>query len=213
MPLAFYGASGSPYAWRVWLALEHKHIPYELKTLSFDKGDLKTPEFRALNPRGRVPVVVDDGLALYESAAIVEYLEDKHSREPRLFSADLRDRAIQRRMVREADEYFAQPLERLVEAVLFTQAEKRSHEAITRVCGDLRRELANWETVIKGEYLAGQLSAADFTLYPEIALVLRMASQNPRLIPNDLLGKNIGEWVRRMEELPVVQKTWPPHWR
>ena len=81
------------------------------------------------------------------------------------------------------------------------------------VCGDLTSGTRQWETTIKGEYLAGELSAADFTLYPEIALVLRMASQNPRLIPNDLLGKNIGEWVRRMEELPVVQKTWPPHWR
>src|SRR6266699_2559514 len=35
MALAFYYASGSPYAWRVWLALEHKGIPYERKTLSF----------------------------------------------------------------------------------------------------------------------------------------------------------------------------------
>src|SRR3954462_4236936 len=56
MALVFHGASGSPYAWRVWLALEHKRIPYELRTLSFDKGDLKAAEFRALNPRGRVPV-------------------------------------------------------------------------------------------------------------------------------------------------------------
>ena len=58
--------------------------------LSFDKGDLKTPEFRALNPRGRVPVIVDDGFALFESAAIVEFLEDKQPGEARLFSANLR---------------------------------------------------------------------------------------------------------------------------
>src|SRR5215216_2874463 len=80
MALTFYNASGSPYGWRVWLALEHKGLPYELKMLSFDKGDLKTPEFRALNPRGRVPVIVDDGFPLFESAAIVEYLEDKQPR-------------------------------------------------------------------------------------------------------------------------------------
>ena len=120
MALAFYYASGSPYAWRVWLALEHKGIPYERKTLSFDAGDLKTPEFAALNPRRKVPVIVDEGFALYESGAIVEYLEDKRPGEPRLFSADLRQRALQRRMVREADQYFAAPMERLVEAVLFT---------------------------------------------------------------------------------------------
>ena len=64
MALTFYYASGSPYAWRVWLALEHKAVPYELKQLSFDAGDLKTPEFRGLNPRQKVPVIVDDGFTL-----------------------------------------------------------------------------------------------------------------------------------------------------
>ena len=33
MTVTLYYMSGSPYAWRVWLALEHKRIPYELKTL------------------------------------------------------------------------------------------------------------------------------------------------------------------------------------
>src|SRR5262245_45691355 len=51
MALTFYYASGSPYAWRVWLALEHKRIGYELKTLSFSAGDLRKPEFSAINPR------------------------------------------------------------------------------------------------------------------------------------------------------------------
>jgi hypothetical protein len=70
LSVRFYYGSGSPYAWRVWLALEHKGIPYHRKTLSFDAGDLKTAEFGALNPRRRVPVLVDDDFALAESAAI-----------------------------------------------------------------------------------------------------------------------------------------------
>ena len=45
MAVDFYYASGSPYAWRVWLALEHKGAAYKRTTLSFDAGDLKTPEF------------------------------------------------------------------------------------------------------------------------------------------------------------------------
>jgi len=181
--------------------------------LSFDKGDLKTPEFRALNPRCRVPVVVDDGFALFESAAIVEYLEDKEPGDPLLFSADVHERALQRRMVREADQYFAEALERLVEAVLFTPPDQRSPETVTRACSEIRKELAYWETAIIGDYLAGPLSAADFTLFPEIALVVRMAGRNPGLIPSDLIGPVIASWMRRMENLPVVQKTWPPHWR
>ena len=65
MAVDFYYASGSPYAWRVWLALEHKGAAYKRTTLSFDAGDLKTPKFQALNPRRKVPVLVDDDFVLY----------------------------------------------------------------------------------------------------------------------------------------------------
>ena len=100
MAVRFYYASGSPYAWRVWLALERKGIPYHQKTLSFSDGDLKTQEYGALNPRRRVPVLVDDDFVLAESAAIVEYIEDRWPNGPSLFAREPRKRAIQRRMVR-----------------------------------------------------------------------------------------------------------------
>jgi glutathione S-transferase len=213
MAFTLYYLSGSPYAWRVWLALEHKRIPYELKTMSIDAGDFSRPEFLALNPRHRVPVIVDDGFALYESAAIVEYLEDRRPGQPRLFSADLRQRAVQRRMVREADQYFAAALEKLVDAVLFTPQERWSEEVIAAAYADIGRELALWETLISGEHLAGPLSAVDFTLYPQIALVQRIAGRKPGPAMADLVGPRIGAWMGRMEALPVLQKTWPPHWR
>jgi glutathione S-transferase len=212
MALTLYYMSGSPYAWRVWLALEHKGIAYELKTMSYDAGDFARPEFAALNPRKRVPVIVDDGFALYESAAIVEYLEDKQPVPP-LFSADIRQRAVERRMVREADQYFATALEHLVEAVLFTPKERWSQERIAAAGTELENELAIWETTIAGDYLAGPLSAADFTLYPEIALVRRIGDRNPGLLPEPLIGPKVGAWMRRIEALPVTQTTWPPHWR
>ncbi len=212
MPLTLYYMSGSPYAWRVWLALEHKRMPYELKQISFDGGDFEKPEFLALNPRHRVPVVIDDGFALYESAAIVEYLEDKEPREPRLFSTDLRQRALQRRMIREADQYFAAGLERLVAAVLFTPRERWSKNEIDGAAAEMKRELAMWEAAIAGEYLAGALSAVDFTLYPEIALVERIGKRNAGLLPQ-LCGPRMDAWMRRMEALPLIKKTWPPHWR
>src|SRR5262245_47841317 len=74
MALTFYYGSGSPFAWKVWLTLEHKAIPYDFKLLSFDRGDTKKPEYLAVNPRGQVPTIVDDGFALWESTAITEYL-------------------------------------------------------------------------------------------------------------------------------------------
>jgi len=213
MALTFYYASGSPFAWRVWLALEHKGIPYELKIMSFDAGDLKKPEYLALNPRHRVPVIVDDGFVLYESAAIVEYLEDRFPGEPRLFSADLRRRALERRMVREADEYFVKPMSDLAQAVLFTPKERWSEDRIAGALADLRQELSLWEAAIAGDYLAGALSAVDFTLYPQVALVMRMAGRKPGLVGSDLIGPKVTAWQRRMEGLPITQKTRPPHWK
>jgi len=78
--IRLYYASGSPFAWRVHLALEEKGLAYEPTLLSFQSGDLKTPEYLAINPHGKVPSITDGALSLYESQAIVEYLEDKYPR-------------------------------------------------------------------------------------------------------------------------------------
>lgn len=212
MAVTLYYMSGSPYAWRVWLALAHKGVEVTLRTMSYDAGDFQTPEFLALTPRRRVPVLLDDGFVLYESAAILEYVEERWPHPP-LFSADLRRRAIERRLIREADQYFAERMERLVEAVLFTAEAEREPARIAAICADLKAEYAYWETAIAGDYLSGALSAADFALYPLTALVARMASRNAALIPADLAGPAVAAWMRRMQALPIVQATWPPHWR
>ncbi len=200
--LDFYYASGSPYAWRVWLALAYKGIPFEWKLLSFDAGDLEKPSYRAINPRQKVPAIVDDGFALYESSAILEYLEDKQPA-PRLFSANLRERATQRRMIREADAYFAEAMEHLLEAVM----EKKPADP-----EPMRAEIARWETELTGDFLAGALSAADFTLYPMAALLERV-SKRSQAMPADLIPPRLAAWTARMAAMDIVQKTRPPHWK
>ena len=90
MSITFYYGSGSPYAWRVQLALEHKALPYERKVLSFAAGDTRKPEFVALNPRHEVPTIVDGDFVLYESNAIAEYLEEAYpGRGAPLFPGDV----------------------------------------------------------------------------------------------------------------------------
>ena len=203
MALDFYYASGSPYAWRVSLALEHKHIPHDWKLLSFDAGDLQKPSFHAINPREKVPAIVDDGFALYESSAILEYLEDKQP-EPLLFSADMKQRAIQRRMIGEADAYFAEAMEHLLEAA----AEKKPTDP-----EPMRAEIARWEAALTGDFLAGALSAADFTLYPMTALLERVGKRSPQAVPADVIAPRLAAWMARMAALDIVQKTRPPHWK
>ena len=185
----------------MWLALERKGVPYHQKTLSFSDGDLKTPEYGALNPRRRVPVLVDDDFTLDESGAIVEYIEDRWPNGPALFAHEPRKRAIQRRMVREADHYLADVGTRFARAPSEETAK------------DLKQELALWEGAATGDYLAGELSAVDLTVYPFMALFARIAGKRPDFAKSDFIGPGLSAWMDRMHALPIVQHTWPPHWK
>jgi glutathione S-transferase len=212
MALTFYYGSGSPFAWRVWLALEHKGIPYEFKLLSFSERDTYKPEFLAMNPRHQVPVIVDDGFAHYESAAIVEYL-DELKPQPSLFPGDARRRAQLRRMVCEADQYFSEINGKLLVGVLFAKPEEWDQAAIAKARDNLLQELALWDKAMQGDYLAGELSAADFALYPMLALSMRCEKKKPDLGLKAALPKNISTWMARVEALPYFQRTLPPHWK
>lgn len=209
MSVTLYYGSGSPFAWRVWLALEHKHIPFELKVMSFAAGDLKAPDYLALNPRGKVPVLVDNGEAFRESAAILEYIDERWPSEPRLFATDARTRARQRRLCREADGYVGSANEHLfLRLMAGTETADLAADAAA-----VRDELHHWEAELGGDFLAGPVSAADFTLYPHCALVERIGGRKPGLFPADVFGPRVGTWMARMKALPIVQKTWPPHWK
>ncbi len=220
MAITFYYGAGSPFAWRVWLALEHKKLDYRLKVLSFSEGDLKKPAFAAMNPRQKVPVLVDSGadtggeFVLYESAAILEYLQDAYPNAGApLFPADARARALVRRRVCEADNYVAPAVNRLVARVLFTPEAKWNADKIGAARDACLQELSLWTPMSDDGYLAGPLSAADITLYPMIALALRCESKKPDLSLRAALPQGIGDWMQRIEQLAYFSKTRPVHWQ
>jgi glutathione S-transferase len=212
MAMTFYYGAGSPFAWRVWLALEHKGIPYEIKIISFSAGDTKKPEFLALNPRHQVPVITDGEFSLYESAAIVEYL-DEVKPQPSLFPGNAQHRALVRRLVREADDYFSAVNTPLLVGVLFSKPEEWDEAKIAAARDGVIAELGSWEKALKGDFLAGELSAADFTLYPMLAIALRCEKKKPGLGLASALPPKIVAWSKRIEALPYFQKTWPAHWK
>ena len=61
----------------VWL-LEELKLPYEMNKMAFHPKDLKSDEHRARHPLGRVPVLDDGEVRIYESGAIVEYILERH---------------------------------------------------------------------------------------------------------------------------------------
>ncbi len=212
-PIDFYYGSGSPFAWRVHFALKHKAASYKLKLMSFSAGDMKKPEFAKLNPRHQIPVIVDEGFVLYESAAIVEYLEERFPEGPALFPGEIRERAIVRRLVREIDAYYFEPHERVFHELFVTKPDERDVQKIEAGVAACARELAYFETELRGEFLIGPLSAADFTLYPMIATIARFERVMPDLGLASQIGPKLGSWMRRIEALPFFAKTFPPHWR
>jgi glutathione S-transferase len=218
MALVFYHGHGSPYGWRVWLALEHKRIPYELKVLSFADGDTKKPEFVAINPRHQVPTIVDDGFTLWESGAILEYLDERFPSKDAaasLYPGDARARARIRRLGRESESYLdREGLDPIVMEHFFKDGAPADEARVAKARERVKEELEYFSRELRGKFLAGDApTAADFTLYPEYGYVKRLTFRKPELKLTDLVPAPLAEWGKRIEALPYFEKTYPPHWR
>lgn len=215
MPIAFYYLSGSPFSWKVWLSLERKQIPYDLHVLSADAGDLNNPEFLSINPRGRVPVIVDDGFALRESSAIVEYLEDRYpnSGDP-LWPHEARARALARNVAIEGDSFIYPNVRKLVQELIMRKDGRPDEAAIAEAKAALARELPLLEGSLEDRFVAGlEPSAADFALYPFLAVLKRVIVRRPEYKIDGLVPVAVQHWMERVEALPYFTKTIPPHWK
>ena len=214
MAITLYSGSGSPYGWRVQLALEHKALPYELKMLSFSAGDTRKPEFVAINPRHQVPTIVDGDFTLYESNAIVEYLDDAYpGRGEMLFPGDAKNRALARRLIQEIDNHFDKAIDTVVDQAFSKKPEERDAAKIAEGRAAIVEEYGMFTRAMVGEFLAGKLSAADYAFYPLVAFVFRSQMRLPDLDADAMLTPALRAWKARIEALPYFDKTIPPHWK
>lgn len=213
MSITLYYGSGSPYAWKIWLALEHKQLPYEFKLLSFDRNEHRSPEFLAINPRGKVPALTDGDLKLWESGAILEYLEDAYPERP-LLPRDARARARVRRITAEADTYLYPLVRPLFQGVLYKPAAERDPAAIASAQDALVSELERFAGDLRGDWFGDDhLSLADLTIYPQLRLAQRIEERVPEHPMVHRFPPAITAFMRRMAALPYHDRTLPPHWK
>jgi maleylacetoacetate isomerase len=90
--LQLYTYYRSQASFRVRIALNLKGLQREDTLLHLEKGDQFAPQYRAVNPQMVVPTLIDGERKLFQSLAILEYLEEKHP-EPPLLPADIAARA------------------------------------------------------------------------------------------------------------------------
>jgi len=212
----FYTGHGSPYGWRVWLALELKKIPYNVKIMSFQAGDTRKPEFVALNPRHTVPTIVeDDGHVLWESLAILEYLDERYPAAPKLYPGDAKASARVRRLIQEMEGYLdKEGIDPITTEYFGKDGAPPDAVRVEQAKTRLGEELAYFAKEIRGKFIAGdEPSAADLVLYPWYGYVKRITFRKPETKLTDLVPPAMKAWAERIEAWPFYDKTFPAHWR
>jgi glutathione S-transferase len=219
MTIEVYWGSGSGPSWRVLLALAIKKIPFESHLLSFSKGEHKSPEMLAMNPRAKVPLLRDGAYVLSESLAIMTYLDRAHPTPP-LFGETAEDAGNIMRVIMEHECYGIAATSAFFRPLLFGRLDTQRDQALLAIDG-ARIELARLESELeRGPFLATtQVSAADVFVYPQIKTLERALGKPGAdtlahgFGPFREVFPRLGAWCARIEALPGYDATYPPHWR
>jgi len=190
----------TPNGFKISIMLEECGLPYKLVPVNIGAGDQFTPEFLALNPNHRMPVIVDQDapggpLSVFESGAILVYLAEKAGR---FLPAEGRQRfdALQWLFWQMAG---LGPMAGQAGHFRIYQEGKHAY-ATERYTTEYGRLLAVMERRLRDrDYLAGQYSIADMACYPWVS-------------PYEKLGQSLDElpgvaaWIERLKARPAVQR-------
>jgi len=201
-----YSIPGSPFGRAVLATLEEKGANYRLSPVA--PGAFRTPEHLARHPFGRVPVLEHDGFMLYETQAILRYL-DRAIPEPALTPADCKAAALMDQAINVSDWYLFQGVSNVIafqrvvgpklmgltpDEAAIEAAMPRAHmvfQELSRLLGDR-------------PYFAGDtLSLADLHLAPQVEFFTHTPEWK-------VLGEpypNLVAWLARMEARPSMRAT------
>jgi len=182
-----WGTLRSTHASKTKVILEEKRLPYRIENLPPGNLWKKPPEMLARHPLGKVPYIEHDGLTIYDSTVIDEYLEERFGW-PRLMPDDAAERARVRMIEQYADEsmlvgslppiwmpYWSEPAKRDLERMEKGRAALRSRDLpyIEKLLGEA-----------PGGYIRGNFTVADVPMMV-LAMVLEVdqldLSQWPRV--------------------------------
>jgi glutathione S-transferase len=186
---------------RVRVALLEKAVPCEDAIVDLPGGATRSAEFRRLNPFGQVPVLEDDGVVVYESLAILEYLEERHPSPP-LLPADAAGRAHARQLMHASGDYLAGPLKRWLTRLFAPEAtwDRTDQE---RAVGEIASHLDVLEGLLGDRaHLVGPFTLADVAYVPlvcelDVCDLGHLVGARP----------SVRAWIDRLRARPSVRAT------
>jgi GST-like protein len=188
----------TPNGRKASIALEELELEYEVIALDLQAGDQMKPEFLALCPNHKIPVIDDDGLVIWESGAILLHLAEKYGK---LLPADPKGRmeAIQYAFFQTGG--IGPNMGRFGAAVRKPEDERNPEmiqifgDEVKRLIGVLDRILADGRPYLAGEYSIGDIMHYGW-LYLALNLKLPMLMEQERVVA----------WLERIGERPAVQR-------
>lgn len=212
MSLTFYFAPMST-ASITEAVLAELGIPFDLVTLNISIGDTRKPEFLKINPNGRVPAIVHEGVAIWESSAITMYLGEVFGVDKKLYPTPGPKRGEAMKWIAWSNVTFAEPASRLFaslppemqgDAETNSQekvaAEMKSAVAMEKAKADLADCLRILNVGLEGRlFLIGDYSLADTHLQ---GIVGWIGSMDIDLTP----FPNVTGWLKRCYERPAIAK-------
>ncbi|MCW8999830.1 MAG: maleylacetoacetate isomerase, partial [Kangiellaceae bacterium] len=173
--IKLYGYWRSTAAYRVRIALNLKQVSYSQESVHLvkDGGEQHKPEYRSINPQSLVPTLIDDGISIGQSIAILEYLEEKYPK-PRLLPQDIKSRALVRQLC-QVIACDVHPLNNLrVLQYLQNNLEVADEEKTKWYHHWIDKGLSAYESILEKQDICGpyslgeELSLADACLIPQI---------------------------------------------
>jgi GST-like protein len=190
--------SPTPNGWKASITLEELEIPYAVKPIRLDKLEQKEDWFLALNPNGRIPVIVDrdnDDFAVFESGAIMVYLAEAAGK---LLPTDRKGRSQVMQWVMFQMGGIG-PMQGQSN-VFFRYAPEKIQYAIDRYQNETRRLYEVLDRRLKdNEWLAGDYSIADIANWSWVSIHAWAGVEIDGL-------EHLIRWKDALKERPAVQR-------